>query len=118
VSEFQEQSALFQWAELNKAKYPGLELMFAVPNGQMRRGMRPEPGLKSGVPDIFLPVSKNEFHGLFIEMKCGGKKKGRLSDNQKFWLHDLGGQGYATSVCYGVDQAIETVVDYFKQKNE
>ena len=32
-SEHQEQVYIFQWAELNKNKYPELEMLFAIPNG-------------------------------------------------------------------------------------
>lgn len=31
-------------------------------------------GLKSGVPDICLPVPSNGFHGLYIELKFGANK--------------------------------------------
>ena len=38
----------------------------------------------SGVPDLFLPVPRNNFHGLYIEMK---NEKGRVSVSQsRFYL--------------------------------
>lgn len=55
-----EQMCLFRWADAQSGKYPELSLMYHVPNGGKRgkaeaarfRAM----GVKSGVPDIFLPV--------------------------------------------------------------
>ena len=84
MTEHDEQAALFQWAELMAAQIPELRLMFAIPNGGHRhigvaRKLKAE-GVKPGVPDIFLPVARNKFHGLFIEMKFG---RGRLTKEQK-----------------------------------
>lgn len=67
-------------------------------------------GLKSGVPDIFLPVPRGEWHGLFIEMKR--TKGGTVSDCQKLWLHDLRKQGYLTEVCRGWEEAARRIKSY------
>lgn len=67
------QAALFKWSRLASSRYPGLRLMFAIPNGGARDAitgaMLKAEGVKPGVPDIFLPVPVNGFHGLFVEMK-------------------------------------------------
>ncbi len=64
----------------------------------------------SGVPDLFLPVPRGCFHGLYIEMKSD---KGRVTDNQRWFLSKTEGLGYKTAVCYSAKEAIETIQDYY-----
>ncbi len=113
MSEAQEQIAVMRWAELQSHVYPELNLLFHVPNGsnksKAQAGLFKAMGLKSGVPDLFLPVARGEFHGLFIEMKTN---KGTLSQNQKNWLNDLETQGYMTAVAKGFEEAVEILKEY------
>lgn len=113
ITEHQHQKIIFDWAYLNRLKYPCLNLMFAIPNGGLRnivtaKKLKAE-GVKSGVPDIFLPHAVTPFHGLFIELKSQG---GKLSDNQKHFIHNLKNQGYFTAVCIGAEQSIKTIQNY------
>lgn len=115
-SEAQEQADLFRWAELQSGAYPELRLLYHIPNG----GSRPKTeaakfkgqGVKSGVPDLCLPVARGKFHGLYIELKR--RSGGRVSDTQKKWLSALQDQGYAVIVCRGWDCAREAIMEYLK----
>ena len=113
-TESEEQQTLFRWAAMQRGKYPELALMFHIPNegkrSWMTGGRMKAEGLKSGVPDIFLPVPRGEFHGLFVEMKR--TKGGTVSDCQKLWLHDLQKQGYCAAVCRGWHEAAECIKNY------
>ena len=75
-SETTEQIALFNWAKRTESILPELALMYHVPNEGKRSngGILKAAGLKSGVPDICLPVANNGFHGLYIELKFGKNK--------------------------------------------
>lgn len=66
-------------------------------------------GVRRGVPDLFLPVSRCGLHGLFVEMKA---ESGVLSVDQKRWRDMLIAQGYGVAVCFGYDEARQTLVDY------
>lgn len=70
-------------------------------------------GVKPGVPDLFLPVPRGKFHGLFIELKSS---TGRLTDNQRQWLQDLAASGYAACVCFGFDEAKNDILKYLNEK--
>lgn len=87
--------------------------MFHVPNGGSRNRVEAanlkRQGVKAGVPDIFLPVARGGFHGLFVEMKAEG---GRLSEKQEEWLADLHAQGYAVKVAYGWEEARKAIEAY------
>lgn len=118
TSEREHQEAVFEWCEAKSAEVPELSLIFAVPNGQMRQGMPMEPGMKSGVPDLCLPVPagdhgpsrwQNLYHALFIELK---RPDGRVREEQQEWIDVLREQGYKAEVCYGASEAIETLESY------
>lgn len=72
-------------------------------------------GLKSGVPDICLPVPRGKYHGLYIEMKYGDNK---TTKNQRKWLDMLSGQGYKTAVCYDWISAAEVIFKYLEIKEK
>lgn len=87
--------------------------IFAIPNGGDRHvavavKLKKE-GVKSGVPDLFIPIIRGKVGGMFIEMK---RKGGKLSDVQKFWLNQLEEEGYRVKVAFSVDEAIKAIEDY------
>ncbi len=115
-----EQVRLFQWAKMMSKKYPELSLMFAIPNESygggklaiIRGKFFKAEGRKAGVPDIFLPVPRQGFHGLFIEMKKPKQFRPSVSDSQKEWLKRLNAVGYKAVVCYGFEDAKKVICKY------
>jgi len=108
-----EQQALFQWSKLMQGQYPELKLLHAIGNGGKRNlieavRMKKE-GVLSGVSDIMLPVARNGFHGLYIELKAG---KNKASSNQKWWIAETTKQGYYSVVCFGWIEASEIIKRY------
>ena len=124
-TEHEEQVRVIDWANVNAGKWPELRLLHAVPNGgsrasaKDRRGNRysseaqrlSTEGLRPGVPDLDLPVSRRGFHGLRIEMKA---IDGKVSVVQKWWIRELAAQGYLAVVKYGADDAIATLKWYLE----
>lgn len=113
--EHNEQAALFQMISYQTNKYPELELMFAIPNGGARhiavaKKLKAE-GVKAGVPDIFLPIARNGYHGLFIEMKVG---KNKPTESQRNYLDKLEDEGYLIDVCYSSEEAYNLIMTYLK----
>ena len=113
-TESEEQQTLFRWAAMQSGKYPELALMFHIPNegkrSWMTGGRMKAEGLKSGVPDIFLPVSNGREHGLFIEMKR--RKGGTVSTSQKERMKMLTAEGYRCVVAKGCQEAIDAIMRY------
>lgn len=113
--EADQQRKLFQWTTFIRAKYPEIDLMFHIPNGGSRNKLEAanlkKQGVKAGVPDLFLPVSRGGYHGLFIELKYG---KNKPTEKQTEWLTNLNEQGYAVAVCYGCNEASEKILKYLK----
>lgn len=114
-SEATEQETLIQWCGWQQGKYPELKLIYHVPNGGSRNTLEAanlkRQGVKAGVPDLCLPVARNGFHGLYIEMKYG---KNKTTENQKEWLEELTAQGYFTTVCYGAEEAERIIARYLQ----
>ena len=116
-TEDNEQVAVFAWADWNLDRWPELGLLFHIPNGGYRHpataARMKELGVKPGVPDLFLPAARGNYHGLWIEMKR--QKGGKVSPMQTAWLESLTAQGYKTAVCRGATEAIMTIVDYLEK---
>ena len=112
-SEATEQEALITWCRIFENRYPELKMIYHIPNGGSRNQLEAanlkRQGVKAGVPDLCLPVPKEGYHGLYIEMKYG---KNKPTDNQEEWLESLRQNGYKTAVCYGADEARETIKQY------
>lgn len=113
--ESEEQTSLIAWTELMKGRYPEIALLYHIPNGGSRNRLEAyhlkQQGVKSGVPDLCLPVARGGYHGLYIEMKVKGNKP---TANQLEWIGNLQKQGYKAVVCYGWEEASGVILSYLK----
>ena len=120
-SEAQEQSRLIAWAnEVSRlGVYPELSRLYAIPNGGRRDKAEAahlkRQGVKSGVPDLHLPVARGNYHGLYIEMKVG---KNKPTKNQKEWINALKASGYAVEVCYSAAAARQVIIAYLQLREK
>lgn len=118
-TENQIQADYFRWCGIMSRKHPELELAFHIPNGSYKsvaaRMIFKAIGLKPGVPDVFLPVPNDQYHGLWIEFKT---KKGRVSDYQLEWIEKLTGQGFAVLICRSWTDAANVTLNYLGHKSE
>lgn len=116
VTEHHEQSALFEWRDLVLGQYPELAPLHSIPNG----GYRPKgtavkmkkEGTLAGVPDICLPYAEGGYHGLYIEMKRVGGSMADVDPDQAKVIATLRRNGYAVMVCFGFEEARETLINY------
>jgi hypothetical protein len=118
MSEYHEQCKLFEWARLAAGTIPELHLLNASLNGvKLSIGSAVKckrMGMKKGFPDIFLPVYRDGYYGLFIEMKFG---KNKLTEEQQKWREWLAYQGYFFKVCNSCDDAVKTITGYLLNLN-
>lgn len=91
-------------------------LCYAIPNGAYTtkttaRKLVAE-GVCHGIPDLCIPVGRNGYHALYIEMKNG--KAGRLSEHQKQIIPRLQAFGNKVVVCRTLDEFIHEVTMYLQ----
>lgn len=118
--EYMEQVKVFDWARLYTNKYKCLKYLNSSQNGvritNIRGAIRAKKaGMRAGFPDIFLPYPTQLYAGLFIELKrpiIKGQNKPVVSKEQKEWIEYLNSVGYKAVVCYGSNEAIQTICDY------
>ena len=95
-------------------RHPELALLYHTPNGGSRSkaeaGRFKAEGVKSGVPDICLPVARAGYHGLYIELKR--QRDSKTSASQMKWIADLQEQGYRAEVCEGWEPASQVILAY------
>ena len=113
------QAQVVEWSKwaYKTGKYPMLNMLHCSLNGVKLSGTQAKiakgQGMLSGVPDLFLPVPKNGYHGLFIEMKS---EKGRVTENQHWFLSNADSLGYKTVICYSAKEAISAIEAYYSQE--
>lgn len=115
LSENQHQMMVMKWTQQPsiRQKWPELKLLFHIPN---ERHCTPQQGknlqrmgVKRGVPDMYLPVPRGKYHGLFVELKTS---TGRPSEEQKWWGTELLAQGYFWEICHTWESAVR-VLDWY-----
>lgn len=89
-------------------KYGGTPKQRAI-QGHLQKLM----GYETGTLDIFLPIARGCYHGLFIEFKFG---KNTLTDEQKEMIVFLTEEGYLTATCYTCDKAVKVTEAYLALK--
>lgn len=114
--EYDEQVAIFAWAEYAIKRYPDLALLYATLNGvRLPIGLAvkmSKAGLKQGPPDINLDVARGGYFGLRVELKRS--KGGKLDDEQKKWIGRLLEGGYYAVVAKGATDGIAIIESYVK----
>ena len=113
------QAQVVEWSRwaYKTGKYPMLNMLHCSLNGVKLSGTQAKiakgQGMLSGVPDLFLPVPKNGYHGLFIEMKS---EKGRVTENQHWFLTNAESLSYKTVICYSAKEAISAIQAYYDEE--
>lgn len=112
-TEHAEAIALMRIVALHEGSHPALRLLFAIPNGGDRHPVvaakMKHEGVKSGVPDYFLPAPVDGCPGLFLELKS---MSGYASKEQKKWIERLRDAGYRCEVARGAEAAWAVLCDY------
>lgn len=112
-SEHAEQAAFISLCDFYRGGHPELGLIYAIPNGartSMSVAVRLKAeGLRSGVPDLHLPVARGSFIGWWCEMKYGRNKP---SPEQEWWMDALTEQGHRVVVCYTAEAAMDEALAY------
>lgn len=108
------QAACVEWFRYQFPRYASL--LFAVANGGSRNPIEAKnlkaQGVTPGVADLILLVPSGRYHGACIELKS---EKGRMSTAQMQWLKSAGEQGYYVTACWGFDEFVEVIHEYFSQ---
>ncbi len=109
------QKAIIRRAKLNYAQYPELRAMYAIVNAGKRSfkmtAWYKAEGMRTGMPDLCLPISRGGYSALYIENKVGN---GKLTNEQIYRIALLGSLGNCVHVCYSADDAWEKIVEYLE----
>lgn len=115
--EEQEQIALIEWFSL---KYPSFLIDLHHSPNEAKRSVGEwaklkRMGLKKGFSDIFIAVPRNDYHGLFIELKSkrANGKYGKPTEEQVDFINRKAELGYCAYICYGLDDAMDRISEYF-----
>lgn len=115
-----EQKQVIKWSQQPsiRQRYPELALLYHIPNervDKVQAAILKEMGVKTGVPDLHLPIASGRFHSLYIEMKA---LDGKPDPDQVWWAEHLKANGNAHAFCYGWQQATEVLLWYLNLKTQ
>ena len=116
--EADEQARVIEWAHCayrtRSDLYPLLRRLHCSLNGvklsKTQAGIAKEQGMLRGVPDLFLPVPRGNYAGLYIEMKHGDNKP---TPEQARFLQESVDVGYQAAVCWSAAEAIAVIQVYY-----
>ena len=113
ISEDRIQQHLFEAYARLSGQLPEFDWFFHIPNGgsrNIREAIKfKSMGVKPGIPDIILPVAKQGYHGLAIELKAG---KNKPTEHQLRWIEFLRSQQWYVAVCYSWEDALYCSILY------
>ena len=95
-------------------RFPELRWLHSIPNGlhlpnKVSAARAKREGLLAGIPDIFLPLPRDNYHGLYLEFKKG---KNPQSEAQKRFQCYCVEQGYEYHVVRSVQTALQVTEAY------
>lgn len=112
--------SLMRWVRYAEAKYPELAAFYHIPNGGPRTpqtgAQMKRQGVKKGIPDYCLPVARNGYHALYIELKR--IDSGALSEEQKDCILLLRKYHNKVVVVHGWERAKSAILKYLEVENE
>lgn len=116
-SEHWEQCKVFEIARENALAYPELRFLTGSLSGikmSIGTAMKAKKAgcLVKGIPDLFLPLRRKAFPGLYIELKR--LKGGKILTDQREWREFLIAQGYAHYFCKGHETAWQKIIEYLE----
>ena len=118
--EYEDQVAIFEWAAGMEFTWPCLKLLFGslmgakLPPKYLNKYKK--AGMKTGKPDINLPVPMGGYCGLWIELKRIDGKPPKKGSEQDIMLKNLAIVGNAVYACKGSAAAIRIIDDYLEGK--
>jgi hypothetical protein len=110
------QTRVVRWAKENEFRHPALAYLFHPANGEYRpkgtAGKLKAMGVKSGVPDLWLPWRDTHGRvGLVIELKHGRNQPTPMQEAYMEYLHEI---GWVVIVAYSSQEAIEAIAKYLE----
>lgn len=119
LKEFEIQALIFEWAKNDKRLYRMIMLSANVTSiGAALRNKK--LGYKKGVPDIFLPLPKGKYYGLFIEIKKDDNSKNKRSYHtrrQRNWCLYLNRLNYLAVMTVGLEETKKVISEYLELKD-
>lgn len=73
-------------------------------------------GVRSGVPDYFLPIPRGGYHGLWLEMKRRDQVGRKKRPEQLDWQKKLRENGYVSEFVYGWEDCVRVMKLYLEGK--
>lgn len=106
----------FDWVRINEKFDSRFTAIYHVANERrtsMHKGkIFKQKGVRSGVPDVCVPIPSGMYPGLYIEFKV---RPNQLSDSQKSFIKTLLQIGHLVVVAWSAEEAITIVREYLNE---